>query len=108
MGQNFLARSGAWAAPTIDAAPSDRTSPETPRAPQGNRLNILLTVVAIISLIGGLVASFVIQSDIRVEIVATCWIGGFLLMGIAHILMRLQRIERLLTGRPAEDPEGAD
>jgi hypothetical protein len=66
-------------------------------------LNILLNVVAIIALIGGLVASFVIQSDIRMEIVATCWIGGFLLMGIAHILMRLQRIEGLLSGRPSED-----
>lgn len=69
-------------------------------------MNILLNVVAIISLIGGLVASFVIQSDIRVEIVATCWIGGFLLMGIAHILMRLQRIEGLLAGRVVDDPEG--
>ncbi|GEP00715.1 hypothetical protein [Methylobacterium haplocladii] len=66
-------------------------------------MNILLTIVAIISLIGGLVASFVIQSDIRVEIVATCWIGGFLLMGIARILMRLQRIEGLLAGRSPED-----
>ena len=57
---------------------------------------ILLNVTALIALISGLVASQVVQSDIRIEVVATCWIGGFLLAGLASILSRIQAIERKL------------
>ena len=70
---------------------------------------VLLNVVAIIALVAGLVASQVVQSDIRIEVVATCWIGGFLLIGLASILGRLQQIEgRLSAIERRDDPEGAN
>ena len=53
-----------------------------------------LTIAGIVALVAGLLISRHMIDEAQAEIVATCWIGGLLLVGIATAIGLLQRIER--------------
>lgn len=59
----------------------------------------LLAVVAVIFLLAGGLLLGSIKSDIQIQIIATCWATGFVLMGITAALRRLARVERLLSAQ---------
>lgn len=59
----------------------------------------LLAVVAVLFLLAGTLLIGSIKSDIQLQIIATCWAAGFVLMGLTAVVRRLSRIERMLVAQ---------
>ncbi|MBS7702704.1 hypothetical protein [Chelatococcus asaccharovorans] len=53
-------------------------------------MRYLFAVLGIVSIVVGFITTSTIRSDIQVQIVLTCLIGGFILIGIAVIISRIE------------------
>lgn len=64
---------------------------------------MLLTVLGLVFFGLGLLLTGSIKSDIQLQILATCWATTTVLMGIAALIRRLDRVERMLRERAGKD-----